>query len=274
MKSASFLDLTSGDIPTDSDYLEPSTPTLTAPLDDSFLLALPPPPPPPPPLTSTNEVLTKNHGLSESDIKEVKMELTEANTLLFSGLCYGFSLSDRRWAAFSADRLTNVEWRKQLPSSLVVSTSVLKSMRTLVQSHSSRKQFDDSVPGKGKGLIGLLSGQPGLGKTFTAEALAGTAENALYSCSSGALGSDASGINNKLRTIMDLCAHWRAVLLLDEVDVFLARRNIADISRNAVVSGVLRELGSLFLPPIGLKISMLLFRVCPSALESAFATQN
>lgn len=50
---------------------------------------------------------------------------------------------------------------------------------------------------------------------------------------------------------MDMAATWRAVLLIDEADVFLERRSLHDLHRNAMVSVFLRVLeyysGILFL---------------------------
>lgn len=42
--------------------------------------------------------------------------------------------------------------------------------------------------------------------------------------------------------ILELATHWRAVLLLDEADVFLAKRSMTDLKRNVVVAVLLREL--------------------------------
>lgn len=113
----------------------------------------------------------------------------------------------------------------------------------LVVAHSKgASTFDDFVKGKGKGLIGLLFGPPGSGKTLTAEAIAETAKMPLYSVSSGALGHEATQIHERLSDILKLASHWKAVLLLDEADVFLAQRTITDIERNAIVSVFLREL--------------------------------
>jgi SpoVK/Ycf46/Vps4 family AAA+-type ATPase len=113
----------------------------------------------------------------------------------------------------------------------------------LIKAHGSGNwEFDDFVAGKGKGLVGLLYGEPGLGKTYTAEAIAETARMPLYSVSSGALGSDVETISTRLTHILDLATHWRAVLLVDEADVFLTKRTIADLERNAIVSVFLREI--------------------------------
>jgi len=113
----------------------------------------------------------------------------------------------------------------------------------LVVAHSSdASDFDDFVKGKGKGLIGLLYGPPGSGKTLTAEAISETAKMPLYTVSSGALGHKAADIYKNLSRILKLASYWKTVLLLDEADVFLAQRTLADIERNAIVSVFLREL--------------------------------
>ncbi|WPB05614.1 uncharacterized protein RHO25_010267 [Cercospora beticola] len=229
-------------------------------------LSLPPPPPPPFLNFHTGDLQSSNQPLSEQELEAILSSLRDTDKTLFSGLLFGFSLTDARWAAFSTSDVSNITWRKDMLSSLVISAPVLTSMRQLIQSHSSRAPFDDFVPGKGQGLIGLFSGQPGLGKTFTAEAIAETAEKPLYSISSGALGSAASDINTNLRQIMNLCAHWQAVLLLDEADVFLAKRNIYDLERNAIVSVFLRELE--YYPGI-----MILTTNQPEIIDAAFQSR-
>lgn len=126
---------------------------------------------------------------------------------------------------------------------LVMDNGLKTVIRRLVQAHKSEvSHFDDFVKGKGKGLIGLLLGPPGTGKTLTAEAIAEIAEMPLYSVTSGTLGSSASSLERGLQQCLQLARRWRAVLLLDEADVFLARRDMADLERNAVVSVFLREL--------------------------------
>jgi AAA+ superfamily predicted ATPase len=58
-------------------------------------------------------------------------------------------------------------------------------------------------------------------------------------------------LDRQLTRIMDMTATWRAVLLIDEADIFLERRSLHDLHRNAMVSVFLRVLeyygGILFL---------------------------
>ncbi|KAI4645590.1 uncharacterized protein J4E79_010768 [Alternaria viburni] len=109
----------------------------------------------------------------------------------------------------------------------------------------------DIVPGKGKGLVFLLYGKPGLGKTLTAEAVAEHIQCPMYSITSGELGTDIEQTDVQLRTIFTRAKAWDAIILLDEADVFLAKRTATDLKRNAYVSVFLRLIeyykGTMFL---------------------------
>jgi hypothetical protein len=105
----------------------------------------------------------------------------------------------------------------------------------------------------GRGFIMLLSGEPGVGKTLTAEsgnsflfihildkysniAVAEEMRKPLYCISAGELGELASAVEESLETILELSAKWGAILLLDECDIFLEQRTRVDIQRNRLVS--------------------------------------
>ena len=109
----------------------------------------------------------------------------------------------------------------------------------------------DLVRGKGKGLIILLHGAPGVGKTSTAETVADAYGKLLLPITCGDLGLSAQHVERELSEKFHLAELWDCVLLLDEADVFLARRTNDDIKRNSLVSVFLRVLeyftGVLFL---------------------------
>ncbi len=104
---------------------------------------------------------------------------------------------------------------------------------------------------KNKGLIILLHGVPGVGKTSTAETVAEATGRPLLPITSGDLGEKASDIERSLEQVFTNAYRWGCVLLLDEAEVFLASRNLEDLQRNAMVSVFLRALefysGILFL---------------------------
>lgn len=69
--------------------------------------------------------------------------------------------------------------------------------------------------------------------------------------SAGDLGTDPNGVEVALKNILLMTTKWKAVLLLDEADVFLEARSTHDLERNKLVSIFLRTLeyyeGFLFL---------------------------
>lgn len=102
--------------------------------------------------------------------------------------------------------------------------------------------FDDIIQGKGRGVIMLLSGPPGVGKTLTAESVAEVMKVPLYVLSAGDLGTSPSKVEDSLKDILSIVPRWNAVLLLDEADVFMEARNATDLGRNELVSIFLRML--------------------------------
>lgn len=109
----------------------------------------------------------------------------------------------------------------------------------------------DLVQAKGNGLILLLHGAPGVGKTFTAETIAAASAKPLFPITCGDLGMMPNEVEEQLDINFQLAQSWGCVLLLDEADVFLAERRKEDVQRNALVSVFLRALeyytGILFL---------------------------
>jgi SpoVK/Ycf46/Vps4 family AAA+-type ATPase len=111
--------------------------------------------------------------------------------------------------------------------------------------------FSDIVGGKGRGLTVLLHGPPGTGKTLTAECISERQMRPLYSVSCGDLGTEPVELERRLKEAFSYAVAWKAILLMDEADIFLQERDIHNVNRNALVSIFLRELeyfdGILFL---------------------------
>lgn len=81
------------------------------------------------------------------------------------------------------------------------------------------------------------TGEPGTGKTLTAECVCERLKRPLYIVNGGELGMTAESVQGKLKEILALSARWNAIVLIDEADVFLESRNGAGIHRNSLVSG-------------------------------------
>ena len=110
--------------------------------------------------------------------------------------------------------------------------------------------MDDIVEGKSGGTTVLCAGPPGVGKTLTAEVYSEIIRRPLYRVHSGQLGLSVSNMETILKDVLTRAQRWGAVMLIDEADVYIKRRD-DDITMNAVVGVFLRVLeyfnGLLFL---------------------------
>src|SRR4051812_40007620 len=82
---------------------------------------------------------------------------------------FGYSLTDKRWCVFDIDRLTDIQRASTSFENLLLPEEQKKTLLSLVTAHTNEDlPFQDLVDGKGKGIILLLHGVPGVGKTLTA----------------------------------------------------------------------------------------------------------
>lgn len=155
----------------------------------------------------------------------------------------GFSFRQKKWCLFAITHMWDVSWNTNAFSKLVMEPRKRDLVHSLVKSHrNGAETFDDVVSGKGKGLVGLLSGNPGVGKTLTAEVIAEVTKRPLYMLSAGELGTYVSDVEKNLDMVLEITRTWGCVLLIDEADVFLQERDGKDLERNALVSIFLRRL--------------------------------
>lgn len=181
----------------------------------------------------------KQHGLSESG----QLRLTPYYQMLCRSRTRGYSLKRKEWLEFFIEQVEDIVWNNDAFDKLVLPDDQKELVLAFSESQlEGGAAFDDVISGKGKGIICLLSGPPGVGKTLTAEAVAENLRVPLHTLSSGDLGSQPWEVENGLSNILELVARWNAILLLDECDVFLEARSTHDLERNKVVSIFLRTL--------------------------------
>ncbi|GJE93103.1 ATPase family AAA domain-containing protein [Phanerochaete sordida] len=180
-----------------------------------------------------------------------ELEPTEDELMLASPIVYGFSLTDKVWLEFNVQKVAEIEWNDEAFENLVLPPGRKTLLRSLVEAHRAGLGFDDFVKGKGHGLVVNLFGPPGVGKTLSAEATSEHVRSPLYVVGGGDLGTTAGALDNELQSIFDIATSWKAIVLIDEADVFLEQRSLHDLERNAMVAVFLRHLeyyrGILFL---------------------------
>ena len=91
-----------------------------------------------------------------------------AEKILCAPYVYGFSLARKDWAKFSVDLLSVVDWNKNAFDNLILKDGQKLVLQALVTSHAFPDNARDQPMQKGKGLVILLHGSPGSGKTLTA----------------------------------------------------------------------------------------------------------
>lgn len=181
--------------------------------------------------------------------------LTEEQLILCVPWVKGFVLKEKKWYQLAVSAIKPITWNDSfsnlvLPHQekdllLAFAQSKINASLSSNQSSSSTPNinvFDDFIDGKGRGIIILLSGSPGVGKTLTAESIAEKMKVPLYTLSAGEIGIMPTTVEREIKAALEKCAKWNAILLLDEADVFLEKRELNSLKRNELVSIFLRLL--------------------------------
>ncbi|GKT55434.1 AAA family ATPase [Colletotrichum tofieldiae] len=187
--------------------------------------------------------------LDNPDRKEMKADIWELDDppsgqelYIFPSTMVGYNLRQKKWQDLQVDLVHDVSWNKQAFEHLVIDEDTKDLVHALITSRLESEQSTDLIQGKGNGLIILLHGGPGTGKTFTAESVAELAEKPLFRVTCGDIGTKPEDVEKYLESALHLGKIWDCVVLLDEADVFLEQRTLTDLERNALVSVFLRVL--------------------------------
>ena len=182
------------------------------------------------------------HFLDEDD-PTTRVPLTPEQKLICTPLIRGYSLKNKLWLNLFVNCVSDITFNTGAFDSLVLPPQQKELILGFTESQKAYKEhFDDVIEGKGRGIILLLCGPPGVGKTLTAESVAEEMKVPLYMMSAGDLGLDPRNIENTLKDTLEMCTKWNAILLLDEADVFLEQRSLHELERNKIVSIFLRVL--------------------------------
>ncbi|KAH8591640.1 P-loop containing nucleoside triphosphate hydrolase protein [Bisporella sp. PMI_857] len=169
-------------------------------------------------------------------------EPDDTMVLLLPPIVVAFILQEKSWVKLDVQGVHPIEWNKKAFDRLVLEPKTKELITALVEVRIDVERSEDIIEGKGNGLMILLHGGPGTGKTLTAESVAEIAEKPLYRVTCGDIGTSAEHVEEYLEKVLYLAKVWNCVLLLDEADVFLEERTTADLERNSLVSIFLRIL--------------------------------
>lgn len=150
-----------------------------------------------------------------------------------------FSLAHHECVWMLADEIVPYEYTSDLSDKLVLPEDHKDLIDILI--NDADIVLDDIVGNKSGGTAILSKGAAGLGKTLTAEVYAECVQKPLYSVHAGQLGIKPEEIEKRLEKILDNAEKWKAILLLDEADVYIRRRD-NDMSHSAIVAAFLRKI--------------------------------
>lgn len=199
------------------------------------------------------EAIEARSFLSEDPLGQFREATRRAPTGEFRALLpkrfFGYAVLERKFVQLSTRfvRSAELEANDKAFENLEINRIYKQLILALVKSHFDKVETEkrtnveiesqDLIRGKGKGVVILLHGVPGVGKTATAEAVALKWKKPLFPITCGDLGYTADMLEKSLNEIFRLAHHWGCILLLDEADVFITQRERHDLKRNALVSG-------------------------------------
>ncbi|KAI9223304.1 P-loop containing nucleoside triphosphate hydrolase protein [Blastocladiella britannica] len=159
----------------------------------------------------------------------------------------GFSFSTKAWGHVLVEALQDIHFNDHAFDQLVIAPERKRLIRALVKfgGKSTQAKFTDIISSKSGGSVFLLHGPPGTGKTLTGEAIAELLHKPLYYVTMGELGTTPEAMEQRMGSVLELCAGWDALILIDEADTFLEKRSSgsgSDVVRNAMVCVMLRLL--------------------------------
>ncbi|KAJ5263554.1 ATPase AAA-type core [Penicillium angulare] len=197
------------------------------------------------------DMITYRQLHSDEDVSEDREYLNDAIMdsdtpptgnllLLLPATVHGFGFQDKKWRLLFVSQIKPIQWNEQAFDHLVLDWTKKELIQALVKKHDSSGKSTDFIEGKGNGLVLLLHGGPGTGKTLTAESVAELTNRPLYRVTCGDVGTNAEEVEEYLESALNLGKIWKCVVLLDEADVFLQERTHEDLQRNALVSVFLR----------------------------------
>ena len=177
-----------------------------------------------------------------------KIEKGQFSQLPVHGFVFMYHLELHHYLWVHVDDMKPYQYQPELKEKLVLPQSQTDLIDILTAEMD--VLMDDIVEGKSGGTTVLCAGPPGVGKTLTAEVYSEIIGRPLYRVHSGQLGLNVAEMEKALKDVLTRAQRWGAVMLIDEADVYIKRRD-DNIEMNAVVGVFLRVLeyfnGLLFL---------------------------
>jgi len=167
-------------------------------------------------------------------------DIPDDSKALLAGRVFAYVFQEHKFMQLFVSKTHPAEPKAPLAlDALQIRQEIKQAILSAAQVHLSRKEAEGRAAAAGlspdessiglsslksdKGLFILLHGVPGVGKTFTAEAMARALGKPLFHIAIGSLAVTTEDLDTSLDHIFRLAAIWDCILTLDEVDWFFSR---------------------------------------------------
>jgi hypothetical protein len=169
--------------------------------------------------------------------------LSNDQLLLLPYRVCGYSFHHRKWYPLNVAQLQLVEVATTAFEELILPQGHKAMLSALIRTETQMPQQGapenyDLIKGKSRGILILLHGAPGVGKTSTAEALASSLKRPLFTLKIADLGSTSGELRQNLAQILRWTERWNCILLVREADAILARESKSDREGSHITSGM------------------------------------
>lgn len=161
------------------------------------------------------------------EVSQAMRGFTRKEKIIASPTVFGFALQKNLWCVFFTTCVEDIRWDRGYMDNLILPEDQKNVLSALVGSYlgpGSDSQIE-IMRQRSPGLVTMLQGPSGSGKSSTAQAIADLYECPLYVASLDALSAVGKNLKTELHTIRRLARRWDAMVMLNGAGGHIRRSN-------------------------------------------------